>query len=103
MPLEETVDPDVFIEEKGSHGGEPFVIYVSSSGLRWIIRGECNRCGECWVGANGPEASTVIWTGSPIGEPNAFIDGRDIGRLDCPVLPSIKEDAPSCVLSGEYL
>lgn len=102
MADELTIDPDVVIEERGHHGDrEPYIVYRSlANGQRWEVSGECNQCGQCWEGCDDP---TIGWTGSPIGEPGAFIDLREPPVLDCPVRPELKQDCPACVLVGVYL
>jgi hypothetical protein len=96
-----TQDPNVFLESSGSNDGVQFVIYSDAiSGRKWVIEGSCNMCGACWVGS---PTESIGWTGTPIGEPGAFIDLREEPRLDCPVTPKIKEDIECCVLNGRYI
>lgn len=103
IALEATQDPSCRIESRGiSPSGVPFIVYRSATGERWRIDGECNRCGECWVGGETP--STLVWTGTPIGQAGAFEDVRPpSGRVDCPTLPKLTNSCPSCTLSGEVL
>lgn len=99
--MEFTTDPFTTIEQRGvDENSVPYTVYFnSSSEKRWIIRGECNKCGECLVGV---ESESLEWTGTPVGLPNAFIDKR-ADPIDVPSTPELKDDCPSCVLVGEYL
>lgn len=101
--LEPTQDVSCRIESRGvSNSGTPFVIYRTKSGERWRIDGTCNQCGQCWEGSNLPP--TLVWTGTPVGEPGAISDLRPPEeRLDCPVRPELYNDCGACVLRGEYL
>lgn len=74
--MKPTCDPTVFIESQIVDA----VIYRTVDGERWLIKGECNRCGDCWKGATNP---------APV--------------LDCPVRPEIKAKFPHCTLDGFYL
>lgn len=114
-----TEDPSVFIESQTSTGTESqIVIYQSVTGERWQINGRCSACGECEVGANdtyyqnkiSPRESKdyvklhyQIWTGNPVGTPEACLDVRFGTRLDIPVRPEISQSAKNCSLSGNYL
>lgn len=99
--MELTADPFVVIEVRGvAEDSVPYVIYKNIlTGTRWVIRGTCNKCGECLVGV---ELDSLEWTGTPVGLPNAFIDKR-VDPVDVPVTPAIAKDCVNCVLSGEYL
>lgn len=94
------MDPTTSITERGVEDGEPFVVYATLGGERWIIRGTCSACGECEVGAVNPD---LEWTGVPIGQPGACIDRRFGERPDVPVRPELTVKMPHCTLSGEYL
>ena len=79
------------------------VEYISDDGRHWEINGQCNGCGECWVGATG--CDFVIWTGLPIGEAGACYDkrGGPNDRLDIPIMPDCQRYWHNCTLSGRYL
>lgn len=92
-----TLDPDVFIET--SHNG--YVRYVNCLGIRWEVRGVCNQCGLCVVGAAHPEH--YEWRGSP-GTPYAVVDLRVAqGRLDEPITADFPAKMPSCTLTAGLL
>ena len=91
-----TEDPTVMIEDIGP----AWVIYRDHDGKRWIMRGTCNQCGECEVGAINPN---IMWIGNPVGEPGSCRDVMYGIRRDIPVRPEIKQKFPNCSLSGEYL
>lgn len=95
--LQPTEDPGVRIVSKTDDAVE----YMSVDGERWVIRGQCIACGECELGAADGD-TYQIWTGVPIGQPNACLDSRYGQRLDIPVRPSISKN-PHCTLSGEYI
>jgi hypothetical protein len=95
MAFEKTLDLHVDIIDRT----EEHVDYLSDSGERWRIIGQCNLCGACYAGAVNPLISVDA---AHIGEPHAAI------RLDgspwylTPLRPEIA-NLPECVLSGEYL
>ena len=93
-----TVDPGVFIEQRDKET----VYYVTTAGEHWVIRGACNRCGECEVGANN---KWVMWIPrKKVGEPGACFDFSVFWRLDVPVRPEgVNVFWPHCSLTGEYL
>ena len=91
-----TVDPHIRITDCG--GG--WVRYRNDQGKEWIIRGQCNCCGQCEEGTDNPN---LIWTGKPIGSPGACLDKTFGKRRDVPVSPEINRDCPACTLKGEYL
>lgn len=93
---EATVDPDVMIEARGPS----LVRYVRVDGARWEIRGTCNQCGECEIGAIN---SHIVFTGIPVGQPGACFDDRGEDRPDNPVTPDMMTTCPSCTLTGEWL
>jgi len=45
--MQPTADPTVFIEEQ-SPG---YVLYRRTDGRRWIVRGQCDKRGDCLIGA----------------------------------------------------
>ena len=45
--MQPTSDPDVFIEEQRPG----YVRYRRADGRRWIVRGQCDRRGDCLIGA----------------------------------------------------
>lgn len=59
-----------------------------STGQRWIVRGTCNQCGLCVVGASN--VGDYDWTG-PAGTPGAVKDVRFPVRPDEPVTPGFNE------------
>jgi hypothetical protein len=97
---EPTLDPAVVIVARGiDAGGAPFVSYQHADGRRWIVRGACNQCGLCVVGAAHPEH--YRWHGEP-GTPGAVTDLRvAAGRLDEPIAPHFA--IAGCVLRVEVL
>lgn len=100
LVAEATVDPTTRIIERGAEDGEQFVVYETTDGERWVIRGVCSACGECEVGAVNPD---LTWTGVPVGQPSACIDRRFGDRPDVPVRPELTVEMPHCSLRGEYL
>lgn len=42
-----TSDPDVFIESQTYDT----IIYVNRDGIRWLVKGNCDRRGLCMIGA----------------------------------------------------
>ena len=47
MKTEKTADPEVVIESR--KGDE--IVYRRSDGLRWKVKGVCDRRGDCMIGA----------------------------------------------------
>lgn len=47
MDLKPTADPNTWIEEQRPG----YVRYVNSDGRRWEVYGECDRRGDCLIGA----------------------------------------------------
>ena len=79
------------------------VEYQADDGRHWEITGQCNGCGECYVGAS--DCDYIVWTGTPIGQANACYDqrgGPDV-RPDIPVTPECQSYWPNCTLTGKYL
>lgn len=91
-----TCDPNCWIIDQG----DDYVTYETIDGERWNITGTCNQCGECEVGSNNP---FLVWTGTPIGQPNACYDSRGDERPDSPVRPEIASKNLNCTLKGNYL
>jgi hypothetical protein len=88
--LEPTADPTVRIEWK-----EPgYVVYRNIEGRRWSVRGECDRRGDCLIGAiiDTPKGSVIVRSKRHIRELK-----RELGReridseMDVPVTPEFKE------------
>jgi hypothetical protein len=79
---------------------ESGVTYENVDGDVWVIHGQCNQCGLCYVGANDPN---IVWTGKTVGEPGACFDKSYETRKDIPVRPEVKEEFPPCSLSGHYV
>lgn len=96
--MQPTLDPTITIV----HRAEGVVHYRAlDTGREWVVRGTCNQCGLCVVGAAHPEH--YAWHGEP-GTPYAVTDLRVAeGRLDEPVTPEFFTDMPRCVLSCEVL
>ena len=94
--IELTEDPYVVIVARDSNS----IIYRDIiSNERWIIRGKCNQCGLCEVGAVN---NNIVWTGIKIGHAKACYDSNYKNRKDNPVRPKVSE-IEECTLSGEYL
>jgi hypothetical protein len=93
--FEKTLDPHVDIVERTAD----YVEYLSDTGERWRINGECNRCGICYQGAND---SHIALNESQIGQPGSveFLDRSQLYQR--PVRPEIA-NLPECVLIGGYL
>lgn len=94
--MEQTCDPTCWIVERS----EDRVVYETIDGERWEIIGTCNQCGECEVGSNN---EYIMWTGTPVGQPNACYDIRGDARPDSPVRPEISDNLKNCTLRGKYL
>ena len=98
-----TLDPDVVVVAR-DYGSSPRIVYERiSSGERWAVTGECNRCGLCVIGAVG---DWYVWDG-PAGTPNASRDLRVPNRPDDPICPGFIEDmqtqaavTPTATVSG---
>lgn len=53
--MQPTADPHVFIEDRTVNpetGVQNYVRYRNSDGRRWEVHGECDRRGDCLIGAN---------------------------------------------------
>jgi len=97
--VEATADPFVVIESRDGDA----VTYrdLTDPTRRWVIRGECNRCGACEVGGVGWE--DLPWTGEP-GTPGALpYDPLHGEQLDNPITPDLPLDTPECSMTGEWL
>jgi hypothetical protein len=93
--FEKTVDPHVDIVSRS----EGVVEYLSDTGERWLIHGQCNLCGACYKGSTDP---LVVIDERRIGQAGAAqrLDGRT--WYEIPVRPEIA-DLPECNLTGKYL
>lgn len=89
MAAERTLDPDVEVVAREGDGPTALVRYRRvSDGSTWAVRGACNRCGLCVLGAVG---DWYVWDGPP-GTPGASRDLRVPGRADDPVTPGFFAD-----------
>jgi hypothetical protein len=86
-----TLDPDVVIDAAGVTATVPWLQYRRvSTGQTWTVRGTCNQCGLCVVGASHQD--DYEWHDEP-GRPYAVTDLRVAnGRPDEPVVPGFVED-----------
>lgn len=85
MRYKKTLDPDIQIvtQKRG------MIKYRRrSTGQMWIVRGECNQCGLCVIGAANQH--DYEWTKAP-GNPGAVKDVRFPVRPDEPVTPGFNE------------
>jgi hypothetical protein len=85
---EPTIDFDIVVVGR-SEGPPPVIVYRRlSSGEQWAVRGTCNQCGLCVIGAVG---DWYVWNGPP-GTPGASSDLRVPGRPDDPICPDLPEN-----------
>lgn len=92
MPDIATSDPFVVIEATGKRAGVFWLRYrreVAGVVDRWTVRGTCNQCGLCVIGA--VPASRFTWSGPP-GTPMAVTDVNYAARPDDPIAPGFIED-----------
>lgn len=83
--MKHTLDPDIVIEEQK----KGYVRYRRrSTGKSWVVRGECNQCGLCVIGAANED--DYEWQKLP-GRPGAVKDIRFPVRPDEPVTPGFNE------------
>lgn len=96
-----TLDADIVIV--GRPDADTVIYERLSTGGRWVVRGQCNQCGLCVIGAVG---NWYEWNG-PAGTPYACNDTRVPVRLDEPIIPGFIEDmkemarvTPTATVSG---
>ena len=93
-----TADPTVFIEEQRSG----YVRYRQADGRRWVVRGTCDRRGDCLLGA--------VIEGEVVEDHEHLAELRErLGRdridseLDVPVTPEFKTCCGSDLFTYEEL
>jgi hypothetical protein len=85
-----TSDPTVYIEEQRPG----YVRYKSTDGRRWIVRGQCDRRGDCLIGAY-IEGYGLIESHADIEDAKRKLGrGRIDSELDVPVAPGFKDCCP---------
>lgn len=93
-----TSDPTVFIEEQ-----QPgYVRYRRTDGRRWIVRGECDRRGDCLIGAviEGIEIKDHEHLAQLVKE---FGRDRIDSELDVPVTPEFQTCCGADIFEYEEL
>lgn len=99
-----TIDPTIVIVGLGGTPA-PWVRYRRvATGEEWTVRGVCNQCGVCVVGAANDD---YTWVGPP-GTPYSNIDNRvALGRLDAPIVPGflaqmrrMAKEIPTATVTG---
>jgi len=88
--MEPTSDPYVMIEERG----EGWVRYRRDDGVRWEVRGVCDRRGDCLIGAN-IEGFGVIESHDDIERAKQVLGRERIdSELDVPITPAFSNCCP---------
>lgn len=89
--MEQTADPHVVIEARGTD----WVRYRRDDGRRWEVHGQCDRRGDCLIGAVLADG-TVVRDHAHLAE----LGDRPDSLLDVPVTP---EFTGCCPLIGRWL
>ena len=87
--MEPTADPEVVIESR--NGDE--IIYRRSDGLRWSVKGTCDRRGDCLIGSV-IDGKYRIRNHRHLARLNKVIPGRIDSELDVPVGPNFTGCCP---------